>query len=130
MVSAVWTLVCGRESTTYTTTDTLSLRTRFNMPVGYVIFASWRMAAELSTALLHAFHHALVPLVMWLLFEFGCGMPLMGLASMNDFLHVIMHAAYYLATGLLWHEPRRLGRHVKRTPQMETWVDAIQSNSI
>ena len=106
-----WCLLFGLlfvagSQTTYTTTDTLSLRTRFNMPVGYLIFASWRMAAELSTALLHAFHHALVPLVMWLLFEFGCGMPLMGLASMNDFLHVIMHAAYYLATGLLWHEPR------------------------
>ena len=26
--------------------------------------------------LLHAFHHASMPLVMWLCFEFGCGMPL------------------------------------------------------
>ena len=74
-------LFVAGSQTTYTTTDTLSLRTRFNMPVGYVVFASWRMAVELSTALLHAFHHALVPLVMWLLFEFACGMPLMGLAS-------------------------------------------------
>jgi len=54
--------------------------------------------------LLHAFHHALMPLVMWLCFEFGCGMPLMGLASMNAFVHVVMYA-YYLAAALRLEPP-------------------------
>ena len=54
--------------------------------------------------LLHAFHHALMPLVMWLLFEYGCGMPLMGLATMNAFVHVVMYG-YYLAAAMRLDPP-------------------------
>ncbi len=48
---------------------------------------------------LHAVHHALIPYVMWLCFDGRVSVSLVGLATLNSLVHVVMYA-YYLAVAL------------------------------
>ena len=53
---------------------------------------------------LHALHHALMPLVMYLLFEGTVSVSLVALSVVNSFVHIVMYS-YYLATALNLRPP-------------------------
>ena len=62
---------------------------------------------------LHAMHHALIPLVMALLFDGRVAVSLIGLTTLNSLVHIVMYA-YFLASALGATPPLSWKRQITR----------------